>query len=200
MALITDKMVFVHVPRTGGHFVRSVVKDLGIPSQESGPPTLPNIVGFHQQAMEIDWNIRENRFSFAFVRHPITWLASRWWCEAQRGDHPEGDPQSVRGQMNASYHKFLDNVVNKCPEIPSIEMLGITTGVDKVYKYEMLIQSIIAALTEAGYDVPKHFIAKLVTRPNEYSRPPGMISCVSPRQREILMDANKEFCQLFEYA
>lgn len=200
MALITDKLIFVHVPRTGGHFVRSVINELRVPFYEDGDSALPNIIQFHQPAHTVDKREMEFKFSFGFVRHPMTWLVSRWWCETQYNMPRTDNRRTIRGLMSDSFYRFLDQVVVHCPEIPSVEMLGILSGVDKVYRYENLIAATIAALTEAGYDVAPHLIERLPRWPNECAMPLGVSGWdISPEQRRIIMEANKELCEAYRY-
>lgn len=115
--LITDKFVFVHLPKTGGTFVRTVVRDLLVPSR------------FMQKVHSArrDWGLALPFFPYKYVdldqhgscekipdryrdrtilscyRNPLDLLVSQyyfgWWKK-----YPYrffGDPQSVRGQYGS---------------------------------------------------------------------------------------------------
>lgn len=67
MALVLPKSIFFHVGRTAGHFVRSAVRQMSIPTYEVG--------AFHDWPSSIALSEAEKkRLHFCFVRHPIAWL------------------------------------------------------------------------------------------------------------------------------
>jgi hypothetical protein len=120
MALtLTDGSLFIHVPKTAGNWIRSVLEDNNLAGREIGhkhstydrtllketPVTseldhlrsasrgafdrLRRLLG-GQPAHE-----RTNQFRFCFVRHPLSWYES-WWKYQERRDEWEyfGDQES----------------------------------------------------------------------------------------------------------
>lgn len=87
MALATDKSVFLHIPKTGGIWVRQAIKECGITCDEIGDQHSH----FPQISKLKDKGYYDNKFIFAFVRHPITWYQSRWAFRMKygwRAQHP----------------------------------------------------------------------------------------------------------------
>lgn len=188
MALVTGKMVFIHVPRTGGHFFRDVIDELDIPHFECGDDSLPNIVQFHQAASEVPEEVRRDRYVFGFVRHPISWLVSRWWWQYE---HQGRD---------VLWGRYAKEVVQNEPDLPSKEMFRLLDGVDHIYKYEDLPLAVISALTRSDYDVPAEVVKKLPSMPRKFARPEGARAMPwTTEMQDAVMDANKELCERFGY-
>lgn len=102
--LIDDKAVFLHVPKTGGTWFRHAMSQNGIKFEEIGEqhnhfPYILNLMpnGFY-----------DDKFIFAFVRHPLTWYQSRWVFRAQHGWHLE-HPLDFNCASN-DFLDFLDRV------------------------------------------------------------------------------------------
>jgi len=74
MALLTDKFLFLHIPKTGGTYIRRVLDLLSIKGIEKAQhhdsfPELLNILSL-EDLLEIT--------VICFIRHPLTWYQSRW--------------------------------------------------------------------------------------------------------------------------
>ena len=67
MAVLTPNTCFLHIPKTGGQWVRSVLKSLEIRCDED-----PSYHGIPTETTVGD------RVPYCFVRHPATWLRSYW--------------------------------------------------------------------------------------------------------------------------
>ena len=74
MALVLPRSLFVHVPKTGGTWVRAAIAAAGIDAHESGPPETHD----HFGVFDLPADLLAGRFTFGFVRHPVDWLKSRW--------------------------------------------------------------------------------------------------------------------------
>lgn len=81
MALLTDKMLFLHIPKTGGTYVRAVLEKLGIRGKE--------IIHTHSRFPflneHIDDDTLKDKLVWCFVRHPLTWYQSRWAHRCKTG-------------------------------------------------------------------------------------------------------------------
>ncbi len=143
-SLITPRMRFLHVPKTGGSWATAAMHSAGVPAVR--PAELP----FHADLSESrDY---ADRFTFAFVRHPLDFWRSYWayrmrdgWDQASHVDAPAASPDfdefinrviaSVPGEAGALYERFA----------------GPTAGeIDFVGRYEHLADDLSAALRLAG--------------------------------------------------
>jgi hypothetical protein len=71
-------VLFLHTPKTGGTFVRRVLKrQLDVKTRE---------VGFKHCHKDLvgPLRFREKPFTFTFVRHPVTWYRSYWLNKIRR--------------------------------------------------------------------------------------------------------------------
>ena len=72
MGLVHEKFVFVHVPKTGGTWVRSAIQLAGIPVVESGPFEIEDHYGIREMRAAHP----ENQTKYISVR-PVATLSSR---------------------------------------------------------------------------------------------------------------------------
>src|SRR5437667_268495 len=78
MALVTEKSLFIHVPKTGGTFVRRALPALGLPCRESGIFAIEDHFSIAQVFATHPGLDDGRRLTFGFVRHPVAWIKSRW--------------------------------------------------------------------------------------------------------------------------
>lgn len=75
MALILPRSVFFHFPKTGGYFVREVIRRSGIPYREDDPADH----SFHNiNPAQLNDVVDNASLKFIFMRHPMEWYASYW--------------------------------------------------------------------------------------------------------------------------
>lgn len=87
MALATEKSLFLHIPKTGGWWIRYAFKLNNIITEEVGEEHA--FFPFLSDMRDDDFY--KNRKIFAFVRHPVTWYQSRWTFRMKTGwksQHP----------------------------------------------------------------------------------------------------------------
>lgn len=99
MSLRLPNSVFVHVPRTGGTWIADVVERLGLLRQK-----LKGDVDSHFTGTEL------RRYwpglpQFAVVRHPWTWVESRWSHAVSIN--------ALRDQRHFSVHREFDRLVDE---------------------------------------------------------------------------------------
>jgi hypothetical protein len=114
VALVADSFVFFHCPRTGGNWVREVVRRMGFECSELG--------GVHSWPDQVSSEIGE-RYSFTLHREPLDWLRS--WYRVLHGNevlhgkltfHPW---LLFEGCRRNGFINFVEDVVSKCPGMVS---------------------------------------------------------------------------------
>lgn len=106
MALLTDKFLFLHIPKTGGSYVRECFKALGISGREI----------FHEHAFfpAIERHISraelEGKLVICFIRNPVTWYKSRWSFRMQFGWRME-NPLDFNCASN-DFNIFVNNCID----------------------------------------------------------------------------------------
>jgi hypothetical protein len=148
MALILPKSMFLHIPKTGGIWVRNAIKKADIDTFEYGEQHSH----FDELLKYRDKQFYENRFIFTFIRHPLSWYQSRWAFRMKHGwqmRHPL--------DFNCASNNFCEFVKN-CIEYKPAGWVSWLYGsfINKVPgevfvgKQENLSGDLISALHDAG--------------------------------------------------
>lgn len=161
--IISETLLFVHVPKTGGTFVRELINLIGLPNYETGRFEEHDHIGINELQKF------KNLESFGIIRKPVEWTISRWkW-----GMYTEFAAK-VKGGTCAKQHwmadvwsdnlnEFLFNTINKRKGIAEETMfnmlqIGLPNQVDYVLKLENL-EFELSDLFEKriGVDIKPHF-------------------------------------------
>lgn len=159
MAIATDKCIFLHIPKTGGMWVKYALSVAGIPFYEIGQqheyfPLIRN----HQSP-----EFFENKLVFTMVRHPILWYQSRWAFRIKHGWQAR-HPLDWACASN-DFHKFVNNVFDFAPhgwcnwlfkqycEIDRVE-------IDFIGRTEFLVDDFLKAMKLAGHEVDEQDIRR----------------------------------------
>jgi len=109
MALVSQRTLFLHVPKAAGTWIRNLYIACGIEHSEYGiqhthfPALLQHATaGFYTK-----------KFIYAFVRHPLTWYQSRWAFRMKYGwqlSHPLD-----RTCASNNFQQFVMNALEQYP-------------------------------------------------------------------------------------
>ena len=79
--LITDNFVFIHIPHTGGGFVRTFFTKFfkGIDSVK--------VQKWHESIDWVDKSELKNKFKFTNIRNPWDWYVSLYHCQKRDNGH-----------------------------------------------------------------------------------------------------------------
>lgn len=193
MAILLPKSVFVHLPKTGGVWVESVLQEAGLVRGHLG----------HRHAKGPDINgsteFQQRAISFTFVRHPLHWYQS-YWAYKVREQWNDANNEFDSVVQSDSFIQFLDNVMSFFPGYFSGVVDRFTSGVTFVGKQERLVPDLILALTLAGED----FDASVIR-----SKPPLNVSsqdaayrarCMySPRLADQIMKMDRKVVAVYGY-
>lgn len=167
MALVLPHSIFLHVPKTGGTWVRTAIDRAGIPNRESNRGQEPLGFRFHTDLTNTTdrgplnltfrrrpgtWYIPGGRFCFAFVRNPLDWYRSYWAHRMRKGWKPRHKIDSVCA--SDEFETFVGHMLEKFPGYVS-ELYELYTGPEAdeigfVGRQENLVPDLIRALRDAG--------------------------------------------------
>ena len=174
--LLKNGAVFLHIPKTGGTWVGSVLRELDLvrcpvshfhadadrlflPGFKRGKIARPDLLRQRKKYL----NTRTKPFMFSFVRHPLSWYES-WFkymsmaVKSWRAHGAEIDlkgrtwhPNAALNELGSSdFNTFVRNVVRARPGYVT-EMFGwYTKGADFVGKQENLADDLYRALDTMG--------------------------------------------------
>ena len=171
MALILPKSVFVHIPKTGGTWVRRAIEaSMGI-EKDSSEIEIDRVDKWgekvHAKIKDIKRELGESledRFLFSFVRRPLDLLKSLYISKV----YPEivdFDGEKEVNNDKISFKKFVyqrgpsfvTNLYTNYLQSPS----GIFPYVDYIGRTENLKQDLIEALEMAGEDFDRQVIENM---------------------------------------
>ena len=108
MATQIDRAICLHIPKTGGTFVRNYFKESGMDHDveklgeraHMNAQVLREIIGHTEDLV------------FCFVRHPLTWFRSYWTSKQEIPDRRGGSLDKI---VDESWEVFVDTIIKKFP-------------------------------------------------------------------------------------
>lgn len=143
-----DKLLFLHTPKTGGHWVVAAMEAGGVHVEREGHG--------HAQLHEV---ARRGRFTFAFVREPVDWYRS-WWGWVNREPANLKQAETVEHVLlpyaSLALPDFLEACLTNHPGYLA-ELFAAYVGppedpIDFIGHYENLQDDLCKALGLAGQD------------------------------------------------
>jgi len=148
--LVTPRMRFLHMPKTGGRWAMAAMLAAGVPAvRPEGVPGHANLDEARDYA---------DRFTFAFVRHPLDFWRSYWAFRMRDG----WDPKSNIDQQAASpdFETFVNRVIERFPgaagAVYETYVGPLGNEIDFIGRFDHLADDLVAALRLAGeeFDEP----------------------------------------------
>jgi hypothetical protein len=194
--LLRNQAVFLHIPKTGGTWVRNVLKQFDLVEGNLGHGHSPYDRAFWHEKLHHDLKvarymfrraIRSRRmqprmdpqaFKFCFVREPLSWYESYWrfmesidWAWKTWGDEMDPyrwDPCAMINQQGSpDFNAFMHNVNKKRPGfVTELYSWYVRPGVDFVGKNENLTNDLIEAFRLMKLNIDPKLILA-VPRQNE---------------------------------
>ncbi len=214
MALLMPNSVFIHVPKTGGSWVRAAIQAAGVPAAETGPFDVHD----HCGGFDLPGPLLLTRFSFGFVRHPVDWIKSRWaWAvrsnlEGKCKHEPAACGHWISSCFSDQFSAFVERYLETCPGIATETMLRMSGwapacggwnptpfAVSFIGRQETLQDDLVTALTRAGESFDQDAIARVspkrVAANGEFAE-----SCrLSTSLERRILRAEAALCNLFDY-
>ena len=147
---LTDKMVFLHLPKTGGLWIADAVKAAGVSTHRPDPRgDQPYSSHGHADLRAVELG---EHFSFACVRHPLDWWRSYWGHRMRTGWRADNGLDTA-----AASEDFNEFIVRALAYRPGYvgdlveEFVGSPTPkVDFVGRFEHLVDDVCLALRLGG--------------------------------------------------
>ena len=189
--LILPKSCFLHVPKTGGSWVKKAIEAAGIANTEF-------IVGDNHHPGLSDCPCPE-KFKFAFVRHPLSLYRSYWQFKMTYG----WDPHNALDQLCQAddFHTFVDSVLTRVPGVYSQSLHDFVGApgheINFIGRYENLVEDLIRALKLAGEEFDEAAIRALP--PFNVSDKKTFPAAFTPELAERVLQAEAEAMTRFGY-
>lgn len=158
MALLLPHSIYFHTPRTAGSATREALKNAGLAVAEArckghveNDQLIRATCCTHNTINDIHPSLLENRFSFSFVRHPLTYYQSVWCLRTFYGWKRNSRIDTQFGAT--TFSQYLENVLTYSPGYISKyyeRAFAQQAQVDFIGKFEHFTQNLIFALEQAG--------------------------------------------------
>lgn len=142
--LILKNSCFIHVPKTGGNWVRHALEAAQVDFEDYAINNNAHL-GYRECP-------HPGRFKFAFVRHPLGLYRSFWQYKMTYGwDEASALDRTCRADY---FHEFIVNITTRYPGAYGAmldDLIGPEQApIDFVGRYETLQEDLVRALTLAG--------------------------------------------------
>ena len=110
MAIATENSLLLHIPKTGGVFLKHAIDMAGLDYVDIGSQHehFPRLLKMQPRSFF------ENKLVYSFVRHPITWYQSRWTFRVKHGWQPK-HPLDYNCASN-DFQRFLTKALEFKPD------------------------------------------------------------------------------------
>jgi len=187
--LMTDNLVFIHVPRTGGSWIYKALV-LGLKDTEI------ELIPGHEDLTSIG-NFRGDKFVFAFVRHPVDWYASYWNRRVSLGwTNCEFDEVGKSDNLSEFAIKIMNHFGPYCTKLYKKFTHG-NQKPDFIGKYENLVDDLIGALRVSGSEFDEDAIRNYPPMNcSDFEKYPGEYNSDT---LERILDVEKEIIDRYDY-
>ncbi len=173
-SLLTPRTRILHAPKTGGTWIWRALEAAGVEIEVLGLPP-PDQRTNH-------WGLSETedyaeRFTIAFVRHPLDWWRSLWAYRMRTGWDPERRVDSLA--FSEDFNTFVERVVQHLPghlEATFARYIGPPSRpISFIGRYEALVDDLARALREAGEEFDEQALrSHPPDNVNDYERFPAL--------------------------
>lgn len=141
MTLKMPNSVFIHIPRTGGLWLKDrVLPALGIEHQ-----ILTGDYDSHLAKNQLPKEWRGDPI-FTFIRHPLSWVRSRWSHMMQHDLAGKNRHYGIHRQfdnlVDPSFEKTIRNILNKYNGLVSETYRIMLYGVHHVFQTEQIVEAL----------------------------------------------------------
>ena len=178
--LIGDRLAMLHIPKTGGIWVRGACQAMGLPWRRYGPSGMAGDQHSDEPTPEV-W-----RQTMTFVRHPVDWLRSFWMFHERTGWRQYTDAPAyifyACHRPGMTFEAFVTEYLDRMPGAIGRMFMRYTDNAHLVGKTETLLTDLAEFLYE-GAGIPKDRTIKLAG-----TRGPTSVSGPAWKQKALLPD------------
>jgi Sulfotransferase family len=152
-----ERLLFLHVPKTGGSWAGDAMRAAGIELRREGE--------LHDARVS-----RTGRFAFAFVREPLDWFGS-WWLHRRvfgydaPGEVEHGEPSVMDRFVDLPFPDFVARTAEELPGILSKAYRKYfgppESPIDFIGRFESLENDLVRALTLSGVEFDEDAVRKM---------------------------------------
>ena len=197
--------MFIHLPRTGGTFLRVVLEEFGIPHNNHYP-----VVSLCHSSLTFSTEL----FTFGFIRNPYDWYVSRYFYYCRKGVKEKGVSRDNDMGISPGFGKEIKSIYQHIKlglesDAPRFWLSDIydymykvdgKLAIDYVGKFEDLENEVrkILGLTRREFNAvaDKHRTANLINA----SKHQGYLSHLSDETMRIIYEKDKEIFDEYGYA
>ena len=157
MAILTDRFILYHIPKTGGTWGKVALKNAGVEyrytkTMKGEHPF--NLKRAHSTPDNVPAKAKEGRLGITFVREPEAWYRSYWAFRSRKGARRD-EKFPADGLWSDDFDQFVNNILDAYPQGFVTTLYQYYTGaecekVDFVGRQEYLLSDLIHALDAAG--------------------------------------------------
>ena len=207
MALLLPKSVFIHIPKTGGMWVRAALLRVGLAPGglrhrqhvEGSLPAYPHCCK-HTRVEDLNDASIHRKTIFAFVRHPLSYYQSYWAFKMRTGwNHRDVFDQTF---VREDFSSFVRAVTSERPGwVASMYQTYLGNGrIHIIGKQESLVEDLIGALTQAGETFDASIIRETSKENEAASLDPWREQCrYTPGLEHAVVQSEAGAIRLFGY-
>jgi hypothetical protein len=173
-SLLTPHTRILHVPKAGGTWIWRALEAAGVEIEVLGlPPPNPktNHLGLRDTADYAE------RFTIAFIRHPLDWWRSLWGYRMRTGWDPQRHIDSLA--CSEDFNTFIEQVIERLPghlEVLYARYIGPPSQpITFIGRYEALVDDLVRALRAAGEEFDEQALRSYPPdNVNDYERFPAL--------------------------
>ena len=192
--LVLPNSRFLHVPKTGGKWIKKAIIAAGIPYEEHFRPW------GCQHITLLENPPHPELFTFAFVRHPLRYWQSYWRFKmgVDWNDPHNGLDKKCRAD---DFETFMRNVLSmfygECSKVYERFVGPPDDEIEFVGKFENLVEDLITALALAGEKFDPRVIR--ATAPTNVSDKKRYVADYSPELERDVRKAEQPALERFDY-
>lgn len=192
MTVMLPKSRFIHIPKTGGSWVRAALRNSKI--------SLVEPIKTLKHSLPEEVSMPAN-FTFAFVRNPWDWLRSWWAYRMTTNWRDANEPLDIKCK-SSNFNEFVDRVLEHFPGVCTYSyqrFLGANfDAIDFIGRTENLAEDLQKALQLAD---EKNFDASLLasTPPINAADYSKFTAVYTPEQHQSIANTEAVICEQFSW-